>query len=457
MSDASWFKSETTGLLTDLYELTMAACYHEVAMEQPATFSLFVRNLPNNRSFLLAAGLEEALSYLQNLRFGPSALDYLRSTGLFKEPFLKHLASLRFDGGVVAMPEGTVVFPNEPLLEVTAPIMQAQMVETYLLNAVQFGTLIASKAARIKCAAGDRNVMDFASRRVHGRDAALKVARSSYIAGFGATSNVLAGMKFGIPIAGTVAHSFIQSFEDEIEAFRAFARVFPSNTVLLIDTYDTLEGARRAVEVGKEMASRGAKLRGVRLDSGDMAPLSTDVRKILDGGGLTETKIFASGSLDEYRIQEALSAGAPIDGFGVGSRLGASTDAPVIDIVYKLVEYDTRPVVKLSQDKQSLAGRKQIFRSYSSSGEMKEDVLALRDEKIVGMTPLLSPVMEGGKRLAKPKRLADIREYAAENLSKLPPALKALEGTQPYPVRLSQAVQKLQSRVVEEHGRVVSR
>ncbi|MGH9462574.1 MAG: nicotinate phosphoribosyltransferase, partial [Vicinamibacteria bacterium] len=440
-------------MLTDLYEITMAACYFEQGMSQPATFSLFVRNLPPNRSFLLSAGLEEALGYLENLRFGPEAIGYLRDTGRFKADFLEHLADLRFSGEVMAMPEGSIVFPNEPLLEVTAPIMEAQLAETYLMNAIQLGTLIASKAARIRFAAGDRTTMDFASRRAQGRDAALKVARSSYIGGCNATSNVLAGKEFGIPIEGTLAHSFVQAFEEEIEAFRAFARVFPTNTVLLIDTYDTIEGARRAVTVGQEMARRGAELRGVRLDSGDMVPLSKEVRRILDEGGLPDAKIYASGNLNEYRIEEALAAGAPIDGFGVGSHLGVSHDAPVLDIVYKLVEYNHRPVLKLSQDKQTLAGPKQVFRRYSGSGEMLEDVIALRDEKLDGMDPLLSPVMKQGKTIADRPSLEQIREHASRNLARLPTSLRALREVRPYPVQQSEAVRGLQSKLVESQVR----
>ena len=274
MSSECWFERGLTGLLTDLYEITMGACYFEQAMDEPATFSLFVRKLPENRSYLIAAGLEDACRFLENLCFSSDAIDYLRSTEMFREPFLEHLAGMQFTGDVVAVPEGTVVFANEPLVEVTAPLAQAQIAETFLLAALQLQTVIASKAARIITAARGHRVVDFASRRAHGMDAALKVARSSYIAGFEATSNVLAGKEFGIPVAGTLAHSFVQAFESEIEAFRAFVRLFPENSVLLIDTYDTLEGARRAVRVGREMAREGKKLRGVRLDSGDMVRLS---------------------------------------------------------------------------------------------------------------------------------------------------------------------------------------
>ncbi len=456
MSSECWFDRGLTGLLTDLYEITMGACYFEQTMAEPATFSLFVRRLPENRSYLMAAGLEDACRFLENLCFSSEAIDYLRSTEMFREPFLEHLAGMQFTGDVVAVPEGTVVFANEPLVEVTAPLAQAQIAETYLLSALQLQTVIASKAARIVTAARGHRVVDFASRRAHGMDAALKVARSSYIAGCEATSNVLAGKEFGIPVAGTLAHSFIQAFKSEIEAFRAFARLFPDNSVLLIDTYDTLEGARRAVVVGQEMAREGKKLRGVRLDSGDMVRLSEQVRKILDEGGLPKARIFSTGALNEYRIDEALAAGAPIDSFGVGSHLAVSYDAPGLDIVYKLVEYDNRPVLKLSQDKQTLAGRKQVFRRYDESGEMVEDLIGLREESPNGMEPLLVPVMKQGKRVQGPAKLEEIRGYAAKQLSRLSPELRILRGTAPYPVHQSNALKELQNRLLDEHSRQVS-
>jgi nicotinate phosphoribosyltransferase len=454
MSGDHWFESGLTGLLTDLYELTMGACYFEQAMEETATFSLFVRNLPENRSFLVAAGLDEALTFLESFSFSEPAIDYLRSTELFREAYLEYLSSMGFSGDVVAVPEGTVIFENEPILEVTAPLAQAQIVETFLLSALQLQTVIASKAARIVMAARNCRVVDFASRRAHGMDAALKVARASHIAGFSATSNVLAGKEYGIPVAGTVAHSFIQAFETETEAFRAFSRLFPDNSVLLIDTYNTLEGARRAVVIGQEMAREGKRLRGVRLDSGDMVHLSSEVRRILDEADLEDARIFSSGSLNEYKIDEALAAGAPIDAFGVGSHLAVSYDAPGLDIVYKLVEYGGRPVLKLSQDKQTLAGRKQVFRSYaySDSGEMTQDMIALRDEHIAGMEPLLVPVVEQGTKLVPPRKLGDIRSYAASQLARLPRSLKTLRGRAPYSVRHSKALRKLQTQLVGQHG-----
>jgi len=451
MSSDCWFESDLSGLLTDLYEINMGACYFEQAMHAPATFSLFVRNLPENRSFLVTAGLEEALQFLENWRFTPEAIDYLRAKNQFGESYLEHLAKIRFTGDVLAAPEGTVLFANEPILEVTAPIIEAQIVETYLLSALQLQTLIASKAARIIFAARGRNVVDFGSRRAHGMNAALKIARTSYLAGFAATSNVLAGKQFGIPVTGTLAHSFIQAFDHEIEAFRAFAKLFLDNTVLLIDTYDTLVGARRAVEVGQEMARDGKKLQGVRLDSGDVVRLSTEVRKILDDGGMTGAKIYSSGSLNEYRIADALEAGAPIDAFGVGSHLAASIDSPELDMVYKLVEYDARPVLKLSPHKRSLAGPKQVFRRTSPSGEMVEDVLATRDEQIEGMEPLLVPVMQAGRRAQKAPSLPTIREHASDQLSKLPKELKTTRTNATYIVRQSERLRRLQQKLVDEY------
>jgi nicotinate phosphoribosyltransferase len=449
--ESCWFESGFAGLLTDLYEITMAAGYVDQAMEEPATFSLFVRKLPENRSFLVAAGLEEALTYLENLRFSSEALDYLRSTGLFNDALLEYLGRLRFTGDVLAIPEGTVVFANEPLVEITAPIAQAQIVETYLLAAIQLETLIASKAARIVFASRGKPVVDFGSRRAHGMEAALKVARAAYIAGFSGTSNVIAGKQYGLAVTGTMAHSFVQSFVDEEEAFRAFSRVFPDNSVLLVDTYDTLEGVRRAVSVGLEMARKGQKLRGIRLDSGDMIRLSAEARAILDESGLEDVPIFASGSLNEFRIDEALGAGAPIDAFGVGSHLAVSYDVPGLDIVYKLVEYDGRPVLKLSQDKRILAGRKQVFRRYRDSGEMSEDIISLREEQPHGLSPLLVSVMKDGKRTAAGEKLDAIREYAASQLARLPASLRALRGTAPYPVRQSEALNALQQRLIGEH------
>jgi nicotinate phosphoribosyltransferase len=449
-SRSRWLEDGLAGLLTDLYEINMSACYFDQAMEEEATFSLFVRKLPEDRSFLLAAGLDEVLDFLEHFRFSAEAVDYLKSMGSLSDTYLDYLSGLGFEGDVFAVPEGTVVFENEPLIEVTAPVAQAQIIETYLLAACHLQTLIASKAARVVFAARGKGLVDFGSRRAHGMDSAVTVARAAYIAGFTGTSNVLAGKEFGIPVSGTMAHSFIQAFGDETEAFRAFVRLFPDNSVLLVDTFDTLEGVRRAIRVGHEMAREGEKLVGVRLDSGDMVGLSGKVRKLLDAGGLHDVRIFASGSLNEYRIEEALEAGAPIDAFGVGSHLAVSYDAPGLDIVYKLVDYGGRPVLKLSPDKRTLAGRKQVFRHYSDTGEMLEDVIGLRGEPPAGSTPLLIPVMKKGERTATPV-LDDIREHAASQLAALPSPLRKPRGTMPYPVRQSDALKALQERLVREH------
>ncbi len=333
-------------LLLDLYELTMAQSYVDEGMTAPATFSLFARHLPRDWGYLVAAGLDDVLSYLETLAFGAEELSYLRSTGLFTPTFLDHLGRLRFTGSVRAMPEGTVCFPNEPLLEVTAPIVEAQLVESAIVNQVHFQTLIASKAARCVEAAVGRRLVDFGLRRTHGYDAGLKAARSAYLVGFDATSNVLAGQRYGIPIAGTMAHSYVEAFGDEAESFRAFVRAYPDGTTLLVDTYDTVRGIERAAAVGRELAAAGHRLGGVRLDSGDLGADSAEARRILDAAGLTDATIFVSGNLDEHTIAALLAAGAPIDGFGVGTRMGVSADAPYLDMAYKLVAYDGRPTLK---------------------------------------------------------------------------------------------------------------
>jgi nicotinate phosphoribosyltransferase len=386
-------------LLADLYELTMGQAYLDAGLAgRPATFSLTYRTLPEGWRYLVAAGLDDALAYLEELAFAEDDLTYLERTGIFRGDFLEHLRGLRFTGLVRALPEGTFVFPGEPLLEVTAPAVEAQLVESYLLNRIHLASLIASKAARCVEAAPGRTLVDFALRRAHGEDAALAVARSSYLAGFAATSNVLAGKRFGIPVAGTMAHSYVEAFADELESFRAFARSFPDGTTLLVDTYDTLGGARHAAQVGRELAAAGHHLRAVRLDSGDLAELAKGVRAILDEAGLPEVEIFASGNLDEHELAGLLAAGAPIGGFGVGSRMGTSADAPFLDMVYKLVEFDGRPVLKLSKGKATLPGAKQVWRVAGTRGRA-HDVLGLAGEAgPEGGEPLLREVMRAGRR-----------------------------------------------------------
>lgn len=439
-------------LVTDLYELTMAQAYWAHGMTGLATFSLFVRELPPERGFLVAAGLEDVLRFLEGFRFSPEALAYLESTGIFSRAFLEALADLRFTGDVWAVPEGTLVFANEPILEITAPILQAQIAETYVINQIHLQTMIATKAARCVAAARGRALVDFALRRTHGVDAGLKVARCTYLVGFQATSNVLAGRRYGIPITGTMAHSFIMAFEEEEEAFRAFAETFPERAIFLIDTYDTLEGARKAARVAQEMARKGQRLLGVRLDSGDLLALSREVRRILDEAGLREVRILASGGLDEYRIAALLEAGAPIDAFGVGTRMGVSEDAPWLDMAYKLVAYEGRPALKRSPGKASLPGPKQVFRFYADNGQMQEDVLALREETVPGGTPLLEKVMEGGRLLRPHPPLAVLRERFQEEFRRLPERYKALRNAPRYPVRLSPALASLTNALTVRRG-----
>ncbi len=436
------------GLLTDLYELTMAAAYYRHGMFAPATFSLFIRRYPDHRSYFVSAGLEEVLEYLESLAFTEEELDYLNATTRFSQDFLQYLSTLRFTGNVVALPEGTIFFKNEPILEVTAPLIEAQIVESFIINAVNLPVAIVTKASRCVHAAAGRGCVDFSLRRTQGTDAGMKVARASYIAGFSATSNVLAGWRYGIPLSGTMAHSFVTSFEKEIDAFRAFGETFPDQSVFLIDTYDTLSGACNAVKVAMELAEQGKQLKGVRLDSGDMAALSKQVRALLDEARLTNVEIFSSGNLDEYSIAEMVRNEAKIDAFGIGTKMGVSADGPYTDIAYKLVEYDGRPVLKLSSGKETLVGKKQVFRR-RGNGFMQEDTIAFREEKGHG-EPLLRHVMINGKRSQAPETLETIRERFREQSTALDQKYKHLESPEVYPVRLSRQLQELQNRVAAE-------
>lgn len=438
---------EQYALLTDLYELTMAASYFEEGMHDEATFSLFIRKYPPDRGYFVAAGLADALNYLETLRFSDEDLAYLESTRLFKKSFLDYLKTLRFTGEVWALPEGSLFFKDEPVLEVTGPIIEAQLAETFIINAINLQTLIATKAARATVAAGKRRLVDFSLRRTQGIDAGLKVARASYLAGFVGTSNVLAGKLYDLPIFGTMAHSYITSFASEIEAFRAFARAFPQNTVLLIDTYDTIAGAKKAIQVGQEMAARGQKLRGVRLDSGDMAALSIEVRRLLDEAGLNYVTIFASGGFDEHKIARTLAAGGRIDAYGVGTKMGVSADAPYFDCAYKLVRYGGRPVMKLSTGKVTYVDKKQLFRRYDDQGQMAGDSIGRREEAIPDTTPLLQPVMAQGKLVQPLPSLAASREYFLQEFAKLPMPYKSLEKPPAYPVAISPALSRLQAEV----------
>jgi nicotinate phosphoribosyltransferase len=443
-------QSRSREITTDLYELAMAASYFEQGMFAPATFSLFVREYPPNRSYFVAAGLGDLLDYLESFHFQPDDLEYLERTSLFSSPFLAFLENLRFTGQVRAIHEGRIFFAAEPLVEISAPLIEAQLVETFVINAMNFPSLIASKAARCLYAAGDRRLIDFSLRRTQGTDAGLKVARASYIGGFIGTSNVLAGKLYGLPIYGTMAHSYVESFPHEIDAFRAFAKSFPKNTVLLIDTYDTVAGARKAVTVAHEMRAAGHALLAVRLDSGDLVHLSRQVGEIFDAAGLSEVRIFASGGLDEFSIQKLLAAGARIDAFGVGTKLGVSADAPYLDSAYKMVEYAGRPVLKLSSGKVSLAGIKQVFRLQDDRGLLRKDFIGLQDESVPEGEPLLQEVMKEGKRLLAPEPLDAIRQRFLDEFGRLPERYRKLRGAKKYPLETTARLQALQQEVTKE-------
>jgi nicotinate phosphoribosyltransferase len=442
---------EDLALLTDLYELTMAASYFDHEMFEPATFSLFVRNYPPYRRYFVSAGLADVLSYLQDLKFTPEDLEYLEETELFKPEFLSYLDEFRFRGDVYAIPEGRLFFVNEPLLEVTASLIEAQIVETFIINIVNFQSMIATKASRCVHAAWPRKLVDFSLRRTHGADAGLKVARASFIGGFVGTSNVLAGKIYSIPIFGTMAHSFITSFDDEIDAFRAFADTFPENTVLLVDTYDTLSGTKIAAEVGREMARQGKELRGVRLDSGDIARLSKEARGVLRKEGLEKATIFASGGFDEYKIKRVLDKGGDVDSFGVGTKMGVSADAPYFDMAYKMVKYAGRPVLKLSPGKLTLASDKQVFRFTTAKGKLQRDVIGLRDDILTDGEPLLNKVMANGEITAVLPSLSQIQRCFLDEFSLLDKKYKLIdkEGNE-YPVDLSPRLESLQDKVVRE-------
>jgi nicotinate phosphoribosyltransferase len=439
-------------LLTDLYTLTMAASYHREGMRGRATFSLFVRSLPRERGFLVAAGLEDALAFLADFTFGDDAVAHLasRAAGAFDSAFVESLRGMRFTGDVRAVPEGTVVFPNEPLVEITAPLVEAQVVEAAVMNCLHYQTAIATKAARAVLSARGRPVSEFGLRRAPGTDAAMKAARSSYLAGAASTSNVLAGRTYGIPVAGTMAHAYVEAFPTELTAFRAFVAAFPYGATLLIDTYDTLTGARRAAQVARELAERGGRLGAVRIDGGDLAWLSAEVRRILDDAGLRDVRVFASGGLDEYDIARLVDAGAPIDGFGVGTKMDVSADAPYLEMVYKLVRYDGRDVIKASAGKTTLAGEKQVWRRLGADGRLAGDTIGRRDERDDAHDgePLLVPVMLDGRRVDSAPTLAAARARCAAQLAALPDGVKRLRDAEPYPVSLSDALAAHQRDVV---------
>lgn len=437
-------------LFTDLYELTMAAAFFREGVGGRATFSLFARRLPPGRGFLVAAGLEEVLEYLRTFRFSADGLHYLRSLGRFEPAFLEHLGALRFTGDVRAVAEGTVLFADEPLLEISGPLIEAQVIETAVLNFCHVQTVLASKAARSVLAARGRSLAEFGLRRSHGMDAGMKAARAAFLTGFDSTSNVLAGRAYGVPLSGTMAHSFVMAFPSELEAFRAYARAFPDTAVLLIDTYDTIAGARQAVTVARELVQRGHRLAGVRLDSGDLGALSREVRQILDAGGFPDVGIIVSGGLDELDIADLLEAGAPIDVFGIGTRLNVSADAPSVDLVYKLVRLDGRDLLKLSPGKATWVGAKQIVRRVGPDGRLAGDTLALAEESVPpDARGLLEPVMRAGQLLRPHPPLAELRTRCAAELATLPDGLRKLREADEYPVTPSEELRRRQAAARE--------
>jgi len=438
----------STVLLTDLYQLTMVQAYVEQGMMDTAVFEFFVRRLPAQRGFLLAAGLEQVLDFLEQLHASPAELEWLKQTGRFSRSCLDYLETLRFFGDVHAMPEGTVFFPNEPILRVTAPLPQAQLIETRIMNLLNFQTLIASKAARSVLAAGGKPLIDFGLRRAHGAEAGLLAARASYLAGFAGTATVLAGMEYDIPIYGTMAHSFVQAHKDEKTAFEHFALAQPENAVLLIDTYDTEAAARKVVALAPSLRQQGITVKGVRLDSGDLADHARKVRRILDEGGLPQAQILASGNLDEYQLQRLNASGAPIDSFAVGTAMTTSADAPSLDCAYKLQEYAGRPCRKRSEGKATWPGRKQVYRQYAQDGRFDYDTVTTVQDHGAG-DPLLHPVMTEGHRLVPVQKLTELRQRAATQLALLPDSLRNLECDHPYDVRISQPLQDL-ARAVDQ-------
>mgnify|MGYP000382582472 CR=1 FL=1 len=436
-------------LLTDLYQLNMVQAYLDAGMTDRAVFEFFVRDLPGPRNFMLAAGLEQALAQLERVQMRDEEMTWLRDSGRFNSTFLDYMAELRFDGEVHAMPEGTAVFPDEPVLRVTAPLPVAQLLETRLINLLHTSMVVASKAARMKLAAPDKKLVDFGLRRAHGAEAGLLAARASYVAGFDGTATVPAEPLWGIPITGTMAHSFVEAHSDEEQAFLDFARSRPNDTVFLIDTYDTEAAAQKVVRIAPRLAQEGITVQGVRIDSGDLGALSQRVRAILDDGGLGTVPIIASGGLDEWRLRDCVDEEVPIDGFGIGTSLTTSEDAPALNCAYKLQEYTGHLKRKLSEGKATWPGRKQVWRDYDASGVMHADALGFEDEDIPG-TPLLQPVMREGVTLDGATDLQAARERAARELAALPPRLQELEPADPYPVRISDRLREEAERL--EHA-----
>ena len=436
----------TSALLTDLYELTMAQAYLEQGMDGTAVFEFFVRKLPAHRNFLVAAGLEQVLDYLSEFHFTKEELTWLDQTGRFSSGLLQYLETLRFTGDVEAMPEGTIFFPHEPILRIVASLPQAQLVESRVMNLLNFQTMVASKAARSVLVAEGKPLIDFGLRRAHGAEAALLAARASYLAGFAGTATVLAGMAYRIPLYGTMAHSFVQAHEDEVVAFEHFAQTQPDNVILLIDTNDTEAAAGKVVALARTLRTKGITVKGIRLDSGDLADHARKVRRILDEGNLPHAQILASGNLDEYRLRDLLQSRAPVDSFAVGTAMTTSSDAPSLDCAYKLQEYGGRPCRKRSEGKATWPGRKQVYRYHTGDDYLDHDIVTTHDDQLPG-EPLLQLVMKNGCRLAPSPSLADLQRHAAAQLGELPESLRAVETVPAHDVRISEALRGLAQTV----------
>ena len=436
----------SSALLTDLYQMNMIQAYLDHDETKTAVFEFFVRNLPARRGFLIAAGLEQAIQFLENMRFSREEIEWLASTRRFEKSLLDRLSDFRFTGDVHAVREGRVFFANEPILRITAPMPQAQLLETRLINLLHFQTLIASKAARMVLAAPGKLLVDFGLRRAHGAEAGLMAARASYIAGFAGTATMLAEKMFGIPTYGTMAHSFVEAYDTETAAFESFAHSRPENFTLLIDTYDTEAAARKVVALAPQLAAAGIKISAVRLDSGDLILLARSVRRILNDGGLSHISIFASGGLDEDYIAEIVRAAAPIDGFGIGTSLTTSSDAPALDCAYKLQEYAGLPRRKRSSGKATWPGRKQVWRQYGPDGRLAGDTLSIETESHPG-EQLIELVMKDGLRLRPAPTLAEIRAQAKNDLERLSESLRELEPGTTYPVEVADTLVKLAAEV----------
>lgn len=441
-------------LLLDLYELTMAESYFTYKRNSAATFDLFVRELPLNRAYLVACGLEDILNYIKGISFSADDLGYLKRLGSFSAGFLKYLRNFRFRGDIWALPEGTIFFAQEPVIRVTGPIIEAQIIESFLLNTINLQTMIASKASRVVSSAKGRGVFDFSLRRTHGQDAAIKAARSAYIAGASGTSNVLAGKLYKIPVAGTMAHSYVMSFKHEMDSFLAYSNTFPDKTILLVDTYDTKKGIQNAVTIGLYLKEKGYRLKGIRLDSGNIAPLSRFARRALDSAGLNYVQIFASGNLDEFKIKSLLDRGAEVDSFGVGTNMGTSIDAPSLDVIYKISEVTDEdgnflPTMKLSQGKVTYPGRKQVFRIQDKDGRFIKDILGLEREKINGK-PLLIKVVQNGKVIHQTPPLDKLRISVRNNLARFPDRLKEVVPKYKYPVVISPQLKNLRRTLAHQ-------